>query len=82
MAALAVGGGIDGAAVASVATVCSDDTGSKNTPFTSGGNCCCSAETSPAWDIARSVERAPDDAEDGYKKVCKGFPPPTPGAKF
>ena len=39
-------------------------------------------DTSPAWDIARSAGRAPDGAEDGCKKNCKGFPPPTPGAKF
>ena len=43
---------------------------------------CCSAETSPAWDIARSADSAPEGAEDGCKKSCKGFPPPMPGAKF
>ena len=56
--------------------------GSKSTPSTCWGSCWCSTETSPAWDIARSAETAPDGAEDGCEKNCKGFPLPTPGAKF
>ena len=59
-----------------------ESAGSKSDPSTRWGSCRCSTETSPAWDIARSAERAPNGAEDGCKKFCKGFPPPTPGAKF
>ena len=56
--------------------------GSKSNPSTRWGSCRCSTETSPAWDIAISADKAPDGAKDGCKKNSKGFPPPTPGAKF
>ena len=64
---------------------------SKNTPSTSWGGCSRSTEGSPAWNIAGPDGVAPVGAEDGCKKVCKGFHnrlgfpnrfPPTPGAKF
>ena len=55
---------------------------SKITPSASWGDCWRSTEGSPAWDIGGSDGAAPVGAEDGCKKNCKGFPPPTPGAKF
>ena len=55
---------------------------SESTPSTGWGGCWQSTEGSPAWDIAGPDGVAPVGAEDGCKKNCKGFPPPTPGAKF
>ena len=69
-------GGDDGAGVVSVNETDTEDAGSNNSPSTRRGSSCCSAETSSAWDIARSAAGAPDGAEDGCKKICKGFPPP------
>ena len=56
-----------------------ESAGSKSDPSTRWGSCRCSTETSPAWDIARSAERAPDGAEDGCKKISRGFPLPRRG---
>ena len=55
---------------------------SESTQSTSWGSCWRSTEGSPAWDIAGSDGIAPIGAENGCKKICKGFPPPTPRAKF
>ena len=60
--------GNDGAGIASVDATDAKDVGSDITPFTRRGSSCCLAETSPAWDIARSAEIAPEGAEDGCKK--------------
>ena len=67
-----VGGGMmeDGAAGASVEATDTEDAGTNIPPSTGRRSSCCSAETSPAWDIARSAEIAPGGAEDGCKKIC------------
>ena len=41
-----------------------------------------SARTPASGDIDGAPKIAIDGAELGCKKFCKGFPPPTPGAKF
>ena len=82
VAALSTGGVGVMLAGASVVETDADGSAGNNPPSTGMGSSCCSAENSPAWDIARSAEIAPVGAEDGCKKFCKGFPPPTPGAKF
>ena len=54
---------------------------SKNTPSTSWGGCWRSTEGSPAWDLAGSDGVAPVGAEDGCKKIARGFLLPRRGPK-
>ena len=49
---------------------------------TQSTSCWQSTESFPAWDIVGPDGVAPVGAEDGCKNICKGFPPPTLGAKF